>query len=265
MKTKFLLLASAVLGLASCTTAYKTGQTPDDVYYSPTRTIGSDEAREEERRREDDRYYAYEDQGDRYLRYRVRDRRWNALDDDFWRFGYNTYGFNYTPFNNPYYFNNGFGPGFGNPRFNNNFNPYCPFPVGPANPTFGNGYGYTPPRVFKPRSGGLGGYNGGDYNNGNVNGGKPGSGQRPIRLYGNRNYNNSNNIGSGLGESIRKVFSGSGNSNSNSNGNDRPIRSYDPSPSNNNGGGNNNSGGSRSGGGSGGGGGISRPARSGGR
>ena len=37
MKSKILLLALIVAVLSSCTTAYKTGQTPDDVYYSPTR------------------------------------------------------------------------------------------------------------------------------------------------------------------------------------------------------------------------------------
>jgi hypothetical protein len=37
MKSSVLLLALVVAALSSCTTAYKTGQTPDDVYYSPTR------------------------------------------------------------------------------------------------------------------------------------------------------------------------------------------------------------------------------------
>ena len=37
MKTSILLLALIVVALSSCTTAYKTGQTPDDVYYSPVR------------------------------------------------------------------------------------------------------------------------------------------------------------------------------------------------------------------------------------
>ncbi|MBK8951779.1 MAG: hypothetical protein IPM85_05095 [Chitinophagaceae bacterium] len=35
MKPQLLLLALTVAALSSCTTAYKTGQTPDDVYYSP--------------------------------------------------------------------------------------------------------------------------------------------------------------------------------------------------------------------------------------
>ncbi|RYZ23968.1 MAG: hypothetical protein EOO10_20725, partial [Chitinophagaceae bacterium] len=36
MKLYLPLIASALV-LASCSTAYKTGQTPDDVYYSPER------------------------------------------------------------------------------------------------------------------------------------------------------------------------------------------------------------------------------------
>ena len=35
MKIKHLLLVGALAALGSCTTAYRSGQTPDDVYYSP--------------------------------------------------------------------------------------------------------------------------------------------------------------------------------------------------------------------------------------
>ena len=37
MKPQILLLAFLVAALSSCTSMYKTGQTPDDVYFSPTR------------------------------------------------------------------------------------------------------------------------------------------------------------------------------------------------------------------------------------
>ena len=37
MKPQILLLAITAAAISSCTTAYKTGQTPDDVYYSPVR------------------------------------------------------------------------------------------------------------------------------------------------------------------------------------------------------------------------------------
>ena len=42
MNSKILLLALFVAALSSCTTAYKTGQTPDDVYYSPARPQGEE-------------------------------------------------------------------------------------------------------------------------------------------------------------------------------------------------------------------------------
>ena len=39
MNSKFLLILFSFISLIGCTTAYKTGQTPDDVYYSPARPV----------------------------------------------------------------------------------------------------------------------------------------------------------------------------------------------------------------------------------
>ena len=39
MQAKILLIALSVAAFSSCTTAYKSGQTPDDVYYSPARYV----------------------------------------------------------------------------------------------------------------------------------------------------------------------------------------------------------------------------------
>jgi hypothetical protein len=39
MNIKVLLLALAAGSIASCSTAYKSGQTPDDLYYSPVRVV----------------------------------------------------------------------------------------------------------------------------------------------------------------------------------------------------------------------------------
>ena len=110
MKSPILLLAVLVLVISSCTTAYKTGQTPDDVYYSPERP--QDEYVRTER--EDDRRYRYEEDyyEDRYLRMKVRNRyRWNDLNDWYyferWGFGHNYYyGSYYNPYNTwNYYYN----------------------------------------------------------------------------------------------------------------------------------------------------------------
>ena len=53
MKPSILLLALTAAAFSSCTTAYKTGQTPDDVYFSPTRPQ-EEYVRVE---KQDDRYY----------------------------------------------------------------------------------------------------------------------------------------------------------------------------------------------------------------
>lgn len=92
MKSSLLLLALVVAAMSSCTTAYKTGQTPDDVYYSPTRP--QDEYVRIEK--EDDRRYRYEEdfQEDRYLRMKIRNRnQWSDLND--W-YAYERFGFDTT-------------------------------------------------------------------------------------------------------------------------------------------------------------------------
>ncbi len=117
MKSAILLLALTVVVLSSCTTAYNTGQTPDDVYYSPARP--QDEYVQSEKR--NDRNYRYSDDyyEDRYLRMKVQNRyRWSDLDDWYgserrYRYtvytGYNLYNNPWTPqtywnsYYNPYY------------------------------------------------------------------------------------------------------------------------------------------------------------------
>ncbi|OYW20132.1 MAG: hypothetical protein B7Z54_02000, partial [Sphingobacteriales bacterium 12-47-4] len=58
MKRQILLASLTALVLGSCTTAYKTGQTPDDVYYSPQREV-DDYVRVDNRR---DGRYQYDDE-----------------------------------------------------------------------------------------------------------------------------------------------------------------------------------------------------------
>lgn len=76
-------LLSLLIVFVSCSTAYKSGQTPDDVYFSPAKEkdayvrIEKDEDRRYKNSEDD---YAYND--DRYLRMKVRNRdRWAYLDD----------------------------------------------------------------------------------------------------------------------------------------------------------------------------------------
>ena len=71
MKSRFLLLVLAAAAISSCSTSYKSGQTPDDVYYSPAK-----EAAEyvEIKESNNSRYrgYEYDNADDRWLRMRVR-------------------------------------------------------------------------------------------------------------------------------------------------------------------------------------------------
>src|SRR5678809_962284 len=97
MKRQILLLAITAAALSSCTTAYKTGQTPDDVYFSPTRP--QDEyvrVKEKEENQYDDEYY-----DDRYLRMKVHNHsQWNSLDD--W-YSYERYGYRVNSYYGTYY------------------------------------------------------------------------------------------------------------------------------------------------------------------
>jgi uncharacterized membrane protein YgcG len=123
----FLPILSLLLVVSSCSTAYKSGQTPDDVYFSPTRPqeeyvrVERDDDRRyrSEERVNDDRaggsdYYNYDD---RSLRMKVRNRnRWNDMDYD--SYSYNPYYRNY----NSYYYNS---PWNSYSYWNYYYNPYA--------------------------------------------------------------------------------------------------------------------------------------------
>ncbi|MEJ7767822.1 MAG: hypothetical protein WKF89_08420 [Chitinophagaceae bacterium] len=63
--TKFLLLALGVIALTSCSTAYKMGQTPDDVYFSPAKERQQSEEYVASRR-DDDRYQGSQRRNESY-------------------------------------------------------------------------------------------------------------------------------------------------------------------------------------------------------
>lgn len=286
MNTKFLFLVLGVAALSGCSTAYKTGQTPDDVYFSPAKpqqeyaSVENEEdsylstdrnPRRYDGRQRVDNYDTYDNfdsyRNDRMLRMSIGNRmRLSAFDDYYmydgfsnWRFNNYAYNFN-TPWNSYYYWNS-----FYNPY--NRFNFY--------NPYYGNVYAgsvkspsipISRPRLFTP-----GGYTDNSFTNSNLylyKNAAPVSGTRPSNT--NSRYNNRNS-NSNLGNTMRKIFSApnesyydNSNSNRSSNNNsytppsrsmssEAPVRSYNP--------GNSSSG--SSGGSSGGGGGVSRPTRGG--
>ncbi|HVZ55184.1 MAG TPA: hypothetical protein VG870_00880 [Chitinophagaceae bacterium] len=216
----------AAAALSSCTAAYKSGQTPDDVYFSPERpqaeyvTTNTDE----------NRYYGEDYYSDRYLRMKVRDRAlWSQLDDPYY-FG-SPYSYSYY---NNYYLGNPWNPYM---YWNYYYNPYyTPWVI--VNPK--TSYVYSRPRMYN-----LGTYNNAQLTRGNYSTRKfsmtlPNTNQAPNRYY---NYQRS---GSNAGGFLRNAFGGNnGNPGSGS-------RSFS-SP------GSSSSSGSRSGGGGGGGG--SAPVR----
>ena len=232
MNYKILLVGLFTVCFASCTTAYKAGQTPDDVYYSPTRGTSAEKETKEDR---------YEDvtynEDDQYLRMKVRNRnRWSTIDDhDYWNDSRYDFGYYNNNYYNQFGWNN-WNTGYYRPRFNNNIGWHPGF--------FGGGYpiifGQT---VVKPSGVNRPSLKG--YNN-------------------NAGYNNNNNS---TGNTIRKVFSTqSSNNNYNNNNRSEPSRTYNPAPSrtyeppassSSSGSSSSSSGSSSSGGG------VSRPARGG--
>jgi hypothetical protein len=206
MKIKILLLVIAAGSLASCSTAYKSGQTPDDLYYSPVRVVEEKETRREEVRR-DTRFDNYED---RAIIMSTRDRRWRDLDDDYdYNCSYDPYryGYNHGYYYNPYYYNR---------------------------PVYLPGYVIVNPKNSTPRMTNLGSYNSSTLV---VADSKTGD-TKWVRT--NRAYNNSNSTGSGInnnGSFIRRIITpsdnnSSGSSNNRSYGNENNTRTYNPPSSN---------------------------------
>ena len=242
MQRQILLLAITAAALSSCTTIYKTGQTPDDVYFSPTRPQDeyvSVEEKEDYRNQYDDKYY-----DDRYLRMKVHNySQWSTLDD--W-YAYDRYGYRANYYYGTYY----------NPytSWNYHYNPYCQNNViayHPGHP----GQTSVAQNVQRPRTFNLASYTGTTYNNANnsinMNSYKTGMG-RPV--YNNKNSNN------GFSNTLKQIFNSGTNINSSSNSSySSPSRSYTPSSSSSSSsGGSSGSSGSSSGGG-----GATRPSRGG--
>src|SRR5436190_1606138 len=193
MNSKILLLAFLVAAISSCTTAYKTGQTPDDVYYSPARP--QDEYVQVQR--EDDRQYRNNEDyyDDRYLRMKVHNRtQWSDLDD--WYYYDNRY--NYTAYNN---WNNPWSP---NAYWNYCYNPYYNHGV-----IFNTGVKniYSAPRTFN-----LNTYNNNSLTNNNYTNPKA---PRTSTYSGSRNVYNTNSSSnrSNPGSFLRNVFNNNSSSN----------------------------------------------------
>ncbi len=158
--TRILMMALSVAALSSCSSAYRMGQTPDDVYFSPARAQAVAHQQDEylsapgnaQRYNGSNGVNAYNDydndyRNDRFLRMSMGNRmRLSAFNDFYYNdpyyagMGFNNYGGSFnSPWNSYYYWNNYYNP-------YSSFNLYSPF--------YGGGYG----------SGyGVGGYGGGGW------------------------------------------------------------------------------------------------------
>ncbi|PWU02119.1 MAG: hypothetical protein C5B52_06015 [Bacteroidetes bacterium] len=283
MNTRNLLLLAAVVGLGSCTTMYKSGQTPDDVYYSP----GSEKEGYVQSKNNTDNNQPFHgnEPSDDYLRMKVQDpARWSTLD-------YDAYG-NYNPYYNPYspYGSFGYSPygtsmsfGFGmgypmysglyfgsyfNPfGFYGSYNPYYPYYYGTPVVIVKGGTGTVNPYINRPRTFSNAGYGNTAYVRGGgaimpkATGAPASAGPAPVRVFNNVN-NSTSYSGSSGGSYLRGGSSGRSSTPftpSSSGSHNSSTRTFEPRSSNSSSG--SSFGGSRSSGGSSGGGG-SAPARS---
>jgi len=232
MKTTLLSSLFGVLLLTSCSTAYRAGQTPDDVYFSPGKQVGGEEYATN--RKEQEEYQDYiSSQDDAYLRRLVNNRnRWSSIDDfSYW----NDCRYSFAPMSFNHF--NSFYNCFTCPTFNAWGHPFFPLT---------GGWGFNGAFFNWNLMGGWYGLGGGlGWNNPFftvINYGSPkfSAGYGPSsmsnlsaarnRSYNNSNYSNFQNGGTGntsrsFGSLMRSVFSPAGG------GYDggtysRPVRSF---------------------------------------
>jgi hypothetical protein len=214
MQSKILLVALSVAALSSCSTAYKTGQTPDDVYYSPAKVVEE----RKETKREEQRYE--KTNSDYEITMGIRDRRWRDFRNDY-EYDYSPYNYCYSGYTNHGYY----------------YNPYYyPWAIYTTKVT------YRPAVNTTPRMVNLNAYNG--YNT-RVAAGKTNG----TSFYSNSSsqYNNSNRSSSRVTTLLRQTVEPTQGSSSSNN-----TRTYTPSSSSSSSSGSSSSGSSSSGSSSGG-------------
>ena len=230
MKTKHLLLLGLIVILGSCSSAYRTGQTPDDVYYSPAPAqdtyVRTDNRNDRDSYANNNSTYNSEDME---IRRGIRDSKYrNSVNFDLGYGGYQDYGY-YNPYGsyNPYSYHNPYGYSgvYYNPySYNSNFyiSPYYDYYYYPQV--------YIYPRIgavnrtITPRKYNLGAYT---TNSSSANTSILNHGYRPVNTTtttaapvrnitaapSNNTTPASNNRSSGVGNFIRRVFTPENNNN----------------------------------------------------
>ncbi|MEO6407054.1 MAG: hypothetical protein ABIY51_04670 [Ferruginibacter sp.] len=223
MKSKFLLIPLLGLIFTGCSTAYKSGQTPDDVYYSPLRIENDDEDHDKDKDEAKNN-----DKEEKEIRMSTRDRRWREIDEDYdHRYDPYHYGYSYGYYYNPY---------------------YCKYPVYISNQAIVN------PKNTRPRMANLGSYT---HTSVITTNGKTG---QTTWINSTRAYNNSNRSSGGFVRNVILPSVGSSSSSGTSSGSSSSSnnsRSYTPSSSSGSSSGSRSSGSSSSGSSRS----VSRPAR----
>ena len=216
MKQALLLSAIGLTLLSSCSTAFKSGQTPDDVYYSPGREIAA--AKEEESDKRDQAAYQeyISSQDDRYLRMKVANRnRWTSLDDySYWndsRYDFCTER-NYSVYNNPWNAGIGITVGYGSRPY------YSSYGYGWSSPLY-TVVAYGSPKLGTPAhtsGANISAYRNKEYNNANLGYKDPKTG-----AFVPSGSNNS------FGNLLKRVFSNApAGNNSSTTSYDRPARTF---------------------------------------
>ncbi|MEO6136280.1 MAG: hypothetical protein ABIP35_14070 [Ginsengibacter sp.] len=140
MKTNYILLIALAVAFSSCSTAYRTGQTPDDVYYSPApvREVYVSTQNQDERDS-----YRYRNQEEEDIRRGIRDSRYRSNVSISLGTGYNPYynnGYSYNPYSyNPY----GYNSIYNSQRFDPFYDPYSYNPYSKYGGNYYSGY-YSP-------------------------------------------------------------------------------------------------------------------------
>ncbi len=222
MKHMLLLSAMGIGLLTSCSTAFKAGQTPDDVYYSPGRDI-THVTEVRDRQQQVEEYQSYVSSlDDRYLRMKVANHtRWAGIDDfDYWYDSrYDFGGLNYS-----YCYNTLSPYTYWNPRWS------LTMGYGLYYPGY-YGFGWNSP-IYT-----LVHYSIPSY------GGSTSTAASNITAFRNRSYNNSNygyrdlktgqfvpsGNNSSFGNLLKKVFTGS-TANGTASSFDRPVRTFTNTP-----------------------------------
>lgn len=149
MKIKHIILFGVVAAFSSCSTAYRSGQTPDDVYYSPA--PASEQASYVSTVNDQDKNsYSYRNDEETAIRRGIEDPVYrNTITFSMGMGGYSPYSlFPYNSFNNPLF---GYDP-YGYDSYGYDSYGYSPYGLkGMYNPYY-NSYGYNGLGLYNPYS-----------------------------------------------------------------------------------------------------------------